>query len=525
MAENDSKRKGKENKSSNQYHYDYSGSRKLYQDGRGRTEHRTIIRLVKVIDVIAVSIPFYVAWMAYYSDMVYQKGFYRRGNWAVMGLFTVLYYLLAHLYSGFTIHISRISEIIYAQTLGALIADGIMYIIMWLLIRHFPSISVMLLVMLAQISIIITWAELAHTWYFENNPPIPTAVIYDELEGVEKLVSHYGLDKHFKIVKKVSIQELQGDDWNSLTWEEKDKREIKYIRSTLVGIEAVFLCCLHSHDRNQIVKYCVHKDIVSWCIPRIGDVIMEGADKAHLFHLPMLRVARYNPTPEYLVAKRAFDILVAGTALVVFSPLMVVLALLIRMDGGTAFYRQKRLTKDGKIFEILKFRSMRMDAEKDGVARLSSGDADPRITKVGKFIRACRFDELPQLFNILAGDMSIVGPRPERPEIAREYKKELPEFDLRLQCKCGLTGFAQVYGKYNTTPYDKLLMDLMYIAQPSMIEDLKICFATVKILFMKDSTEGVEVGQVTAVKRMFTAIESDPAVNVLGAHTDGAVKR
>ena len=525
MAENDSKRKGKENKSSNQYHYDYSGSRKLYQDGRGRTEHRTIIRLVKALDVIAVSIPFYVAWMAYYADMVYQKGFYRRGNWAVMGLFTVLYYLLAHLYSGFTIHISRISEIIYAQALGALIADGIMYIIMWLLIRHFPSISVMLLVMVAQICIIITWAELAHTWYFENNPPIPTAVIYDELEGVEKLVSHYGLDKHFKVVRKVSIRELQGEDWNSLTWEEKDKREIKYIRSTLVGVEAVFLCCLHSHDRNQIVKYCVHKDIVSWCIPRIGDVIMAGADKAHLFHLPMLRVARYNPTPEYLVAKRAFDILVAGTALVVFSPLMIVLALLIRMDGGTAFYRQKRLTKDGKVFEILKFRSMRMDAEKDGVARLSSGDADPRITKVGRFVRACRFDELPQLFNILAGDMSIVGPRPERPEIAREYKKELPEFDLRLQCKCGLTGFAQVYGKYNTTPYDKLLMDLMYIAQPSMIEDLKICFATVKILFMKDSTEGVEVGQVTAVKRMFTAIENDPAVNVLGAHADGTVKR
>lgn len=243
---------------------------------------------------------------------------------------------------------------------------------------------------------------------------------------------------------------------------------------------------------------------------------MSGAEKAHLFHLPMLRVGRYNPTPEYLIWKRAFDIVVAGTALVVFSPIMVVLAIIIRMDGGTAFYRQKRLTKDGKVFEILKFRSMRMDAEKDGVARLSSGDADPRITKVGRFIRACRFDELPQLFNILAGDMSIVGPRPERPEIAKEYKKELPEFDLRLQCKCGLTGFAQVYGKYNTTPYDKLLMDLMYIAQPSMIEDLKICFATVKILFLKDSTEGIAADQVTAVKRMFTSIENDTGSGILG---------
>lgn len=482
-----------------QYTYDYSGKEKKYQDGRGRTAHRTIVRFVKVLDVIAVSIPFYVAWMAYYSHMVYITNFYRRGNWVVMCLYTMLYYLLAHLYSGFTIHISRISEIIYAQSLGALIADGIMYIIMWLLIRNLPSIPIIFLVLVAQACLIITWAELAHTWYFKNNPPIPTAVIYDEMKGVEELVSHYGLDKHFSIVRKVSIHELHSDDWDSLTWEEKDQREKIYIEEVLSGVDAVFLSSLHSHDRNQIVKYAVHKDIVTWCIPRIGDVIMAGADKAHLFHLPMLRVGRYNPTPEYLIAKRAFDIVLSGIALIIFSPIMVILAIIIRMDGGAALYRQKRLTKDGKVFEILKFRSMRMDAEKDGVARLSSGDADPRITKVGRFIRAIRFDELPQLINILRGDMSIVGPRPERPEIAMEYKKVLPEFDLRLQCKCGLTGFAQVYGKYNTTPYDKLLMDLMYIAQPSMIEDLKICFATVKILFLPESTEGVSAGQTTAI--------------------------
>ena len=177
---------------------------------------------------------------------------------------------------------------------------------------------------------------------------------------------------------------------------------------------------------------------------------------------------------------------------------MIVLALIIRSDGGTAFYRQDRLTKDGKVFKVLKFRSMKMDAEKDGVARLSTGERDPRITKVGHFIRACRMDELPQLINILRGDMSIVGPRPERPEIAQQYKEFLPEFDLRLQCKCGLTGYAQVYGKYNTTPYDKLLMDLMYISRPSLVEDFKICLATFKILFMKESTEGVAEGQTTA---------------------------
>ena len=285
----------------------------------------------------------------------------------------------------------------------------------------------------------------------------------------------------------------------------------EYIDKVLEGCEACFLCSLHSHDRNQFIKYCIHKDIISWCIPRIGDVLMLSAEKQHLFHLPMLRVEKYNPTPEYLIAKRIFDIVVSGLAFIVFSPIMVILAIIIRMDGGTAFYRQKRLTKDGKVFEILKFRSMRMDAEKDGVARLSSGEADPRITKVGRFIRACRLDELPQLINILRGDMSIVGPRPERPEIAEQYKKELPEFDLRLQCKCGLTGFAQVYGQYNSTPYDKLLMDLMYIAQPSMAEDLKICFATVKILFMSDSTEGVAEGQVTAMKKGASQEKAEPA--------------
>lgn len=189
-----------------------------------------------------------------------------------------------------------------------------------------------------------------------------------------------------------------------------------------------------------------------------------------------------------------------GIALVILSPIFLVTAIAIKAtDHGPVFYKQIRLTKDGKEFGILKFRSMRVDAEKDGVARLSSGENDDRITPVGKIIRACRVDELPQLINILKGDLSIVGPRPERPEIAAQYCEEMPEFSLRLQAKAGLTGYAQVYGKYNTTPYDKLTMDLMYIAHPSIVEDFKIMFATVKILFMPESTEGISEGQTTAM--------------------------
>jgi len=172
-------------------------------------------------------------------------------------------------------------------------------------------------------------------------------------------------------------------------------------------------------------------------------------------------------------------------------------------------YRQSRLTKDGKEVMILKFRSMRVDAEKDGGARLSTGATDDRVTKVGRFIRKVRIDELPQLLNILKGDMSLVGPRPERPEIAAEYAETLPEFKLRLQAKAGLTGYAQVYGKYNTTPYDRLQMDLMYISNPNILEDLRIIMATIKILFLPESTEGVAQGQRTAAKEELAATKEE----------------
>jgi lipopolysaccharide/colanic/teichoic acid biosynthesis glycosyltransferase len=213
-------------------------------------------------------------------------------------------------------------------------------------------------------------------------------------------------------------------------------------------------------------------------------------------------VDRYDPAPEYLLFKRLFDVAVSVIALIVLSPVMLITALAVKLsDGGPVFYKQKRLTKNGREFHVLKFRSMRQDAEKDGVARLSTGDADPRITPVGRVIRKLRIDELPQLFNILGGSMSIVGPRPERPEIAAQYEKELPEFSLRLQAKAGLTGYAQVYGKYNTTPYHKLQMDLIYIAHPSFFEDLRIIFATIKILFLPESTEGVAEGMETAMAK------------------------
>lgn len=432
-------------------------------------------------NILLVTGAFWLCWSYFYANQITHP-FYYVGNLIMVFLFGLFYYFTSHLYNGYSLPISRIYELVYSQALAALISDGILYLITILINRHYISFFPFVPTFLLQFVLITLWTVAAHQWYFREFPPKKTVVILGQGQNVDKLVKQYGMDVHFDVQSVVPVEEC-----------------LKDIPGTIGQAEVVFCCGLHSHNRNLVTKYCVAHKIGTYVIPRIGDVIMDSAKKVHLFHLPMMAVQRYNPSPEFLFFKRLYDIVLSLVALVLFAPIMAAVAVAIKMtDGGDIFYRQARLTKDGKVFQVLKFRSMRMDAEKDGVARLSTGENDPRVTKVGRFIRAVRFDELPQLLNILKGDMAIVGPRPERPEISAQYAKAMPEWNLRLQAKCGLTGYAQVYGQYNTTPYDKLLLDLMYIAKPSLFEDFKIIFATVKILFMKDSTEGVAEGQVTA---------------------------
>ena len=203
-----------------------------------------------------------------------------------------------------------------------------------------------------------------------------------------------------------------------------------------------------------------------------------------------------NPglTNEKRLYKRLLDIVGSFCGILVLSPVFLVTALAIwAYDRKNVFYTQERLTIDGKVFKVLKFRSMIVDAERNG-AQLATVD-DDRITPVGKIIRKLRIDEIPQLFNVLKGDMSLVGPRPERPEIAAEYEKSMPEFAYRLKAKAGLTGYAQVYGKYNTTAYDKLLMDLIYIENYSFLLDLKLMILTLRVVMMPDKTEGIQKGE------------------------------
>ena len=461
-----------------------------FRDGEN-TRHRLWLRTIKFINAILITIPFAMCWYQYYAERI-RSPYYSKGNILVVVLFLILYIIFGRIYSGFTISLYRISELVYSQFLAIIFTNAIMYIVMWLLTKHLPNIVPMLISIGVEVALSVIWSWSAHKIYFKINEPIDTVILWDARKGLEDLINSYGLNIRFNIVNTINVWDIFKDP-----------------DMYLKDIGAVFLIGVHSHERNKVIKYCISRGIRVYLIPRVGDLLMESAHPIHLFHLPMLMLERYNPTPEFLFVKRLFDIVSSGLALIILSPLMLVIAFLIRRDGGTAFYKQKRLTRNGKEFYVLKFRSMRMDAEKDGIARLSTGENDDRITPIGHFIRACRIDELPQLINILKGEMSVVGPRPERPEIAIQYEEQLPEFSLRLQAKAGLTGYAQVYGKYNTTPRDKLLMDLQYIANPSIVEDMKIIFATIKILFLPDSTEGVQTGQTTAMGPASEKADSD----------------
>ena len=258
------------------------------------------------------------------------------------------------------------------------------------------------------------------------------------------------------------------------------------------GYDAVIIGDIPAHERNQLMKLCFERSVRTYTVPKISDILLRTSTELDIFDSPLFLSRNEGLQIEQRIVKRLCDVVLSAVGLLLTSPFFAVIALMIKCtDRGPVFYRQDRLTKDGQVFSICKFRTMIQDAEKHTGARLAS-DHDDRILPVGRFLRRTRLDELPQLWNILKGDMSLVGPRPERPELAAEIEESIPEFAYRLKVKAGLTGYAQVYGKYNTTAYDKLKLDLTYIRKYSVFLDLKMILMTPKIMFLKESTEGVK---------------------------------
>lgn len=435
------------------------------------TKHDIWLRAVKLVNIFLMALPILLlnSFNIYNADKEHLSAFLQ------FALFIVLYVFFARVLDAFKVSYYRVSKMIYGQGMSCFIIDCAAYVVTSLIYKSFNNILPFFCVFAIQLAFVFAWCFAVNKIYFCVTPPKDTVVIFDKNIDYDVFSNDGNFYKKYNIIKKIKIEDWLCDN------------------KCIDGAKTVLLCGLSSCDKNKVLVYAIQNDISVLLLPSVSDIILSGAKTLNLLHLPMMSANRYNPNIEYCIIKRLMDILISAVMLIILSPLMLLIALLIKTgDGGPVFYRQTRLTLNGKPFNIIKFRSMKVDAEKDGIAVLSSGENDERVTKIGKFIRKYRIDELPQLINILAGSLSLVGPRPERPEIFEKYSKIIPEFSLRLQAKAGLTGYAQVFGKYNSKPYDKLVMDLIYISKPGIFNDIAIMFSTLKVIFEKESTEGVD---------------------------------
>lgn len=409
-------------------------------------------------------------WYRYYSETI-MLPFYRRGNWTLIAIYTIMTAVFFKAYGGFKLGYLKKTDMFYSQLISMACVNVITYFIVSLIGRDFMFGTPIVMMMLADILVLAVWTFISGRIFFLLYPPRKLVILYGSHQAASLVLKMSQRVDKYMICESVSVNE-----------------ETERIRELILKYEGVIICDIPAEMRNKFLKFCYDNSIRAYIAPKISDIIVRGADEIRLFDSPLLLCRNYGLDVEQELVKRVFDIVFSILMLVLASPFMLAAAIAVKLcDGGRVLYKQTRLTKDGKQFELYKFRSMVADAEKNGIPQLCSDD-DSRITSVGKFLRKCRMDELPQIINILKGDMSIVGPRPERPELTEEYKKEMPEFEFRLKVKAGLTGLAQVTGVYDTTPYDKLKMDLMYIENYSLRLDLQIILMTIKTMLFPGKT-------------------------------------
>ena len=435
---------------------------------------RLIKLLFSAVTLILLVGVYGCVWIGYYKKEVLQVPFFRRGNWLVIVLYGALLIFFLQMYGGFKVGYLKRGNLLYSQILSVLFTNIFTYFQIAIIDKRFLNPVPMVIMTIVEVVVILLW-----TWLFQ--------LAYGKLFPPRKMLLISGDRSDYHLLEKINAR----DDKYEICKVVNYRRGIDKLKAEIQKYDAVIIGDMPSHDRNVLLKHCYETSIRSYSVPKISDILLRSSNELNLFDSPLLLSRNMGLTMEQQWVKRAMDILLSLAGLIIAFPFFAVIAASIKLtDGGPVFYKQTRLTRNGAKFEIYKFRTMIQDAEKIGGPQLAS-ERDPRILPVGRLLRATRMDELPQLLNILKGDMSVVGPRPERPELAAEIEKEIPEFQYRLKVKAGLTGYAQVYGKYNTTSYDKLKLDLTYIRNYSVLLDFKLIFMTPKILFIKESTEGV----------------------------------
>lgn len=449
---------------------------------------RLIILALSLIGLCVLTAFYANGWFHYYYQHIYHKTgnkFNVNGHLLIIAIYFVLLFFFSHTYGALKIGYLKPVDIFLSQLFALLCVNVISYAQLCLMYGWFILGGEKMITMtVQQLLFFAFWSWLCNVIYRKAFPPRRLLLIHGDRPIEDILTKFASRRDKYEVAGCMHINEGYAA-----------------IEKAVADYDAIVLWDIHTLDRNVLLKYCYSRSIRVYMMPKIPDVIVKGSSQLHLFDTPILLTREFALTVEQRIVKRLIDIVCALLLLIIASPIMLITAIVIKLyDGGPVLYKQVRCTRDAKEFKIMKFRSMRVDAEKDGVARLATKN-DSRITPIGKFIRAVRIDELPQLINILKGEMSFIGPRPERPQIIAQYMEEMPEFAFRMKVKAGLAGYAQVYGKYNTTPYDKLKLDLFYIENYSVWLDIKLMLLTVKILFSPDSTEGVDAKQVTALKK------------------------
>ncbi|MGN0394226.1 MAG: sugar transferase [Coprococcus sp.] len=447
-----------------------------------RDTYKRIITFSEGIILLAIELYLFgIMWYRYYAIDI-ALPFFRKGNWAVIGMYGLIVFLFTKLYGGYRVGFLRLIDVLYSQILSLICSNIVAYVQLCIVCRDYVNPLMLLRLTFFELIVIVIWVLVCRYLYAKFYPPRHLLLVYGYKTPVEFIDKINARKDKYIIEDRIHVSEGE-----------------QKIKEKILQYEGVVLCETKAYIRNELVKYCFEHSIRSYVVPKLSDIIILGAEPIHLFDTPILLSRNQGFTGEDMIFKRILDIVCSLILLILASPFMIIIAACIKLyDRGPVFYKQDRLTLNGRVFKIIKFRSMRMDSEVNG-AQLAKKH-DDRVTPVGKVIRKLHLDELPQLFNILKGDMSMVGPRPERPEIAKLYEETFPEFKYRLKMKAGLTGYAQVYGKYNTTPRDKLKLDLTYYEQYTIWLDIKLILLTFKILFQKENTEGIDANQTTAMR-------------------------
>ena len=444
-----------------------------------KEQYKRLINYASALIIIVVFLEgFRRVWYDYYNENM-SDSFWFYGNILMVGIYILMYMFVGSIFSAFRLGYSKFSGLFVSQLLTVICTNAAEFTLISLIGRGRLTATPMIVLTLAEGAFAALWSAVFTHVYHSLYPPRKMIMIYGNHNAKYLVHKMSTRNDKYRICKAMSCDESLED-----------------LEAAILEHEAVIISDLPNDLRNKLIKFTFENSIRVYINPKLSDIIMRGADDFHLFDTPLLLSRNDGLQWDQRVIKRAGDILFSALMLLLISPLMLITSMAIKLyDHGPVFYSQKRLTIGGKVFNVYKFRSMVVNAEKNSGATLAKKN-DDRITPVGKVIRKLRIDELPQLFNILKGDMFFVGPRPERPEIAAKYEKTMPEFKFRLKVKAGLTGYAQVMGKYNTTPYDKLKLDLMYIERQSLSLDLSIIFSTIKIVITPEATEGVGTGPI-----------------------------